>query len=222
MFGGFVLFFWLIVSFVFWGVFFGWLILVCFGFLVDFSVLFLFWRVLVFVFVVGWFGFVFVDHCGVSIVSIIMRQVTMQGGGGLAFLLLTHTGAAVAVRRKACPRRNLVCSATSAAASTSTTRRTVPRRRRCWRSRRTPLTTAAGARSGPTATPARCSGTGRPTATTTRPSDGAAAARRDCPRAPVAPFVPPAFVRAECQEKGQRFLSPSLPFPCPSTPESAN
>lgn len=63
------------------GVFFGWLILVCFVFLVDFSVLFLFWRGLVFLFVVGWFCFVFVDHCGVSVVSIITRQVTMQGGG---------------------------------------------------------------------------------------------------------------------------------------------
>lgn len=122
---------------------------------------------------------VVVDHCGISLISIIMRQLIRQGRTGQqAFLLyegevpcLTCTGADLAVRKKACQRRNLVSSAISAAALTFTTLKTVRPRHRCWRSRPTRLTTAAGERNAPTAIPARCLGTGRPTAMTTRPSN---------------------------------------------------
>lgn len=124
----------------------------------------------------------------------------MQGRGPCS--RVTCAGAALAVRRRACPRRSRVSSATSAAASTCTTPRTARHRRRRWRSRRTRRTTAAGGRSGPTATPARCSATGRPIATTTRPSDGG----RGQPRPRT--FAPAAAARAECQDKGQRALAP--------------
>lgn len=60
-------------------VFLGWLVLVCLVFLVDFSVFVL--EGLGFFVCGGLVLFSFVAHCGVSIVSIITRQVPMQGGG---------------------------------------------------------------------------------------------------------------------------------------------
>lgn len=117
------------------------------------------------------------------------NQRGFREGGKQAFFLyegeapcLTCTGADLAVRKKACRRRSLVSSAISAAALTFTTPRTVPPRRRCWRSLPTRLTTAAGGRSAPTVTPARCLGTGQPTATTTRPSSAGAGGRTVCAR----------------------------------------
>lgn len=129
-------------------------------------------------------------------------------------LCLTRAGADFVVRKKACPRRHLASSATSAAALISTTPRTARPRRRCWRSLHTPHTTAAGGRSGPTATPARCLGTGQLTAMTTRPSDTARGRGRPlC--VPIGHFTQPAFLCAECQDRGWCFLTPSLSFPLP-------
>lgn len=168
-----------------------------------------------------------VGHRGVSSVSGTGASSSGRAGQGSRFSsfrgssCLTCAGADLAARRKACQRRNLVSSAISAAALISTTLKTARPRRRCWRSRPTRPTTAAGEKNAPTAIPARCSGTGRPTATTTRPSN-ARRGREGGLRALLGRLSPPAFLSAECQEQGRRFLTPRSRSPGPSAPQSVH
>lgn len=126
---------------------------------------------------------------------------------------LTCAGADLAVRKKACQRRNLVSSAISVAALTFTTLKTVRPRHRCWRSRPTRRTTAAGERSAPIAIPARCSGTGRPTAMTMRPSNAACGQEDRLSVRPNGTIYATSICVCWMSGKGTAFLDPLAPIP---------
>lgn len=149
--------------------------------------------------------------------------------GKQAFLLyegevpcLTWAGADLAVRKKACQRRNLVSSAISAAALISTTLKTVRLRHRCWRSRPTQLTMAAGEKNAPIAIPARCSGTGQLTAMTMRPSNATHGWEDGLSVHSNWTIYTTSICVLNVRKRDSVSWLPLSNSPCPSTPESVN